>query len=150
MNIGDSVFLKNRVSGVVIDKYPDGRVSIEQEGPTYDKTRKIGFINGLNPSERDEFFRVMNEIKSIEDPKGRYERLAGRIEELKERNYQLENGIGVEGVGNDSEHTPDTETIATKIKTNTKIIKYLQAELNHLASCKNIVPKIYTAEPRSL
>ena len=150
MNIGDSVFLKNRVSGVVIDKYPDGRVSIEQEGPTYDKTRRIGFINGLSPGERNEFFTVMNEIKSIEDPIGRYERLAGRIEELKEKNYQLENGIGVEADQTDTQHTQDPQVVAEKIKTNTRIIKYLQAELNHLASCKNIVPRIYTAEPRSL
>ena len=144
MNIGDSVFLKNRVSGVVIDKYPDGRLSIEQEGPTYDKTRKIGFINGLSTSERDEFFRVMNEIKSIKDPMTRYENLAAKIEGIKQRNWELEQGRPLLQTEQEYDESLRQEQV------NCKIIKYLQAELNHIGSCNNIVPRIYTADPRSL
>ena len=144
MNIGDSVFLKNRVSGVVIDKYPDGRLSIEQEGPTYDRTRKIGFINGLSVSEREEFFRVMNEIKNIKDPMTRYESLADKIEGIKQKNLELELGRSL------METEQEYNDSLKQEQANSKIIKYLQAELNHIGSSNNIVPRIYTADPRSL
>ena len=143
-NIGDSVFLKNRDYGVIIDKYPDKSVKIEHEGPAFERTRRIGFINGLDLQERSEFYHIMEQIKGLTDARDRYEALSAKIEELKRINNFLHTQR------NASEASEDTARSLQIEKNLTNLIKYLKAELFHIGASENISPRVYTVDKDSL
>lgn len=82
--VGDTIFNRSGDPGVVIAKNElNGDLDVQNKGEVFEKTRKIGFINGLPVEERKEFESVMVDIRKDPKPHARVEALTEKIEELK-------------------------------------------------------------------
>ncbi len=85
LKVGDSYFNRDGHPGVVKGRDPkSAALEIETEGEEFEKTRAIGYINGLKPAERQEFQSI---IKTMREKTGAAERvswLQGQIETLQE------------------------------------------------------------------
>ena len=114
---GDIVFNPKGKPGVVLDRdQVTRRLKVENQGEKYQKARKYGFINGLSGQDREQFYRIMDEIKSHEDPRTRVTEMAGKIQELE------------------------------KDPRNLSLVKYLKAEQAHTMFMKRIEPQTYSLD----
>ena len=57
-------------------------VEVEKEGERFNKTRRIGYINGLNKQDRTDFNEVVKEVREQETPKDRLEYLQKTIADI--------------------------------------------------------------------
>lgn len=115
--IGDVVFGASGQPGVIHSRNPqNGRVKVDVEKENVLKTHRHGYVNGLDQKEREFFNSEMDRFKQIEDDRERVVAMKEKIEQLK----------------NDP--------------TKTRMARYLESELFHFMSTRNIQPKMYTTE----
>ncbi len=120
-SIGDTVFSRGGIPGVVTKREADGiGVTITQKGPIVDDTQKRGYINGLNQAERAEFNAVVDRVRAISDPKQRVMELTQIIESVKADPHKI------------------------------VVAKYLESELAHTMISYKIEPKEYVTEDQKL
>ncbi len=117
LKVGDTFFSREGRPGVVFgrDQKTD-RLMVEQEGERYEKSRRYGFINGLSPTERQEFEAIIDETRGAPNAKDRMIRLQGKIEEL-----QVD---------------PKKQVLS----------RYLEGELSHLMYSESIHPQVYKVD----
>lgn len=117
INRGDIVFNSSGKPGVVLDRDKLTRkLQVENQGEQYQKTRKHGFINGLTSQDREQFYQIMDKIKSHEDPRERVSVMAVKIHELEQDPRNL------------------------------SLVRYLKAEQAHTMFSKRIEPRVYSLD----
>jgi hypothetical protein len=112
---GDTVFNARGKPAVVLDRNGiTGELKVEGQGPTFENTRKHGFINGMSVEDRASFNKIVGDIAKIEDPTTRVREYAKHIDLLKD----------------------DPK--------NRFLVKYLTAEQAHLMYSENITQGTYS------
>lgn len=91
-------------------------LQVDNQGPAYQDTRKLGFVNGMKPLEREAFTKIMKDVKESESFAERIEMLTVAIDEL------------------------------NKDPTNLQLVRYLESEKAHLMFSSGITPRIYTVD----
>ena len=116
IRVGDGVFTRVGQPGVVIDRNETtGALKLETELPKVQQSMRHGYINGLSPERRQEFYEILDQVKTeTQDPKERVLTLNEKINELDAdpRNLQL--------------------------------VRYLRSEMRHIMITHNILPNEYT------
>ena len=81
--VGDASFTRDGRASVVVSRdKAQGSVEVEKEGERFNKTRRIGYINGLNRQDRTDFNEVVKEVREQETPKDRLEYLQKTIADI--------------------------------------------------------------------
>ena len=81
--VGDASFTRDGRASVVVSRdKAQGSVEVEKEGERFNKTRRIGYINGLNKQDRTDFNEVVKEVREQETPKDRLEYLQKTIADI--------------------------------------------------------------------
>jgi hypothetical protein len=117
LKVGDSFFNRSGQPGVMIGRDQQTEaLQIEREGPRFEKARTYGYINGLNPQERQEFEGIIDAMR--EKPKAieRVEWLQGQIDTMK--------------------IDPRRQVLT----------RYLEGELAHIMNSEGIYPRTYSVE----
>lgn len=117
LRVGDALFTRDGTAGFVAKRDPEKQtLDIARSGPEYEKGRRYGFINGLEPSVRKEFEEVIDKARELDEPKERVDFLHKQIEVLKE---DPRRGV---------------------------LTRYLQGEMAHIMNSEGITPRIYTVD----
>ncbi len=117
LRVGDSIFNRDGAPGFVIKRDPEKQtLDVAQRGPEWEKGRRYGFINGLEPQQRQEFEQVIDEVRQLKDSRERVDLLHQKIEVLKD---------------------DPRRNILTR---------YLQGEMAHIMNSEGISPRIYTID----
>lgn len=115
--IGDSLFNRDGVAGFVVNRDPKKEtLQVATEGPEFEKGRRYGFINGLEPSQRKEFESIIDQMKDRDEARERVDFLHEQIETLKE---DPKRGV---------------------------LTRYLQGEMAHIMNSEGISPRIYSID----
>ncbi len=115
--VGDSYFNRDGYPGVVLGRDPRSQALIvEKQGPEYEKTRKVGYINGLEPEQRAEFEAIINEMRTQPGTRERLGFIHQKIEGLK--------------------YDPTKQVL----------VRYLEGEMSHLMYSAGISPRVYTID----
>ena len=115
--IGDTVFSHAGKPGVIVGRVENSsKVLVEREGETFDKTRRHGFINGLEKGEREAYENIHKEVKDLESIKERVKVLKNHVDTLK------------------------------RDPRNQRLAKYLEADLSHTMMSYDIHPKVYETD----
>ncbi len=113
--VGDSTFSSQGKPGYVSNRNPmSGELTVGTDRKEVIQRFRHGYINGLSEPQRVDFEKILDNIKSIEDPEKRVSELQAKIEEL---NIDPRNRL---------------------------VTNYLNAELFHLMNSAGIQPKQYT------
>lgn len=81
-NVGDMIFTRNGQPGIVTSRNPEtAELVVQTKGEDLEKTKRRGYINGLTVEERDQFNKVIDEVKALEKPEERIMQLRAKIEE---------------------------------------------------------------------
>ncbi len=121
VNPGDTVYDAKGRPGVVVKTDPlTGQIEAEKSGEQFEKTRRLGFINGLNPSDRNAFREVMTEMRAIKDPEKRIAAFSQKLAEV--------------------------EADPSKLH----LARYLRAERSHLMFSSGVYPKSFTVDDSNL
>lgn len=117
LRVGDALFNRNGNAGFVVKRDAEKQtLDVAQSGPEYEKGRRYGFINGLEPNVRKEFEEVIDKARELEEPRERVDFLHKQIEVLKE--------------------DPRRGSLT----------RYLQGEMSHIMNSEGISPRIYTVD----
>ncbi len=117
LRVGDSIFNRDGIPGFVMKRDPAKQtLDVAQRGEEYEKGRRYGFINGLEPEQRQEFEQVIDKVREIDDSKDRVDFLHKQIETLKE---DPKRGV---------------------------LTRYLQGEMAHIMNSEGISPRIYSID----
>jgi hypothetical protein len=114
LSVGDTIFSGKGQPGVITKKdVESGELTIEREGENLEKTRRMGFINGIPAARRAEFNKIITEVRAEKESQKQIQMLTKKIEELKvdPRNFVL--------------------------------TKYLESEMAHIMNTEGIHPKEY-------
>ncbi len=115
--VGDSFFNRDGYPGVILGREQKTEALIvEKEGPNFDKTRKLGYINGLSPQERGEFESIITEMRERQDPRERVSWLHDKIDTMK--------------------MDPKQQVLT----------RYLEGEMAHIMNSEGISPRVYTID----
>lgn len=114
---GDTVFGAEGRPGIVQGRdVATGLLETERQGPTYERTRRIGYVNGLRPGEREVFNTVVEKLRSEPEAEKRLQTLGEIIQDL------------------------------SKDPHNIQLVRYLEAEKAHLMYSEGISPRVYTID----
>lgn len=81
--IGDAVFDRSGQPSVVVKQDPESKnFVINKENEKVKEFHRHGYINGLNPSEKSNYVKIMDDLRTS-DPKEKMLSLQERIAELK-------------------------------------------------------------------
>lgn len=118
---GDVVFGSGGVPGVVQKRDSlTGKLTVENQGPEYQATRKYGFINGLPDQERIKFREIIDRVREMDDPAMRVAELSVQIDDL------------------------------AKDPRNQRLVRYLESEKAHIMFSEAISPRSYTLDEAKL
>jgi hypothetical protein len=118
---GDTVFGPNGRPGIVQGRDSEsGMLIVENQGPEYNAARRLGFVNGMRPAERDLFKKVMTDVKATENYAERIEMITVAMEEL------------------------------SRDPANIQLVRYLESEKAHLMFSSGITPKTYRVDEAKL
>ncbi len=119
--IGDSYFNRDGYPGVILarDQKTD-QLIVEKDGPNFNKTRNIGYINGLSPQERGEFESIITKVREEKDPRERVAMLQGVVEQL--------------------QNDPKKQVLS----------RYLEGEMSHIMNSEGISPRIFKIDETKL
>ena len=118
---GDIVYGPGGKPGIVQKRDSlTGKLTVENQGPEYQKARKYGFINGLPGPERAQYQAIIDKVREHEDPKMRISALSTQIDELKDdpRNHRL--------------------------------VRYLESEMAHIMFSEEISPRTYKLDEEKI
>ena len=119
--VGDSSFTRDGRPSVVTNRdRAQGTVKVEKHGEKFDKTRRVGYINGLNKDQRESYNSVVKEVREKETPKERLDLLQKKVAEIKD----------------------DPKKITLK--------RYLEGEITYLMNSTGVKPKDYSIETDQL
>lgn len=114
LRIGDTYFNKDGVPGALTGRDPNkGTLSVEREGENWEKSRRYGLINGMEPADRKDFNTVMDAVKEKPEALERVNFLHETIDKIKE--------------------DPRKVTLS----------RYLEGELAHIMNSEGIRPRVY-------
>lgn len=114
---GDIVYSSKGKPGLAIGREElSNKLIVENQGEGYEKARKYGFINGMKPSERADFVKIIDKVKAMEDPKDRVSEIVSQIKEL----------------------SADPK--------NMQLVRYLEAEQAHIMFNEGISPRTYSID----
>lgn len=114
LKVGDTYFNRDGYVGIVKERDPkNGSLVVEREGEAFEKTRAIGYINGLQPEERQEFQRIVSTMREKKDALERVNWLQGQIETMQE---------------DPKKHV---------------LTRYLESEMSHVMNSAGINPRSY-------
>lgn len=117
VNPGDIVYDAKGRPGVVRKADPvSGKVEAERSGSEFEKARRFGFINGLDPADRSSYQQVMSEIRAIRDPEARIASFSEKLSKIEEDPAKLQ------------------------------LARYLRAEKSHLMFSSGVFPKSFTVD----
>lgn len=112
--VGDSYFNRDGRPGVVASRDPETQaLEIEREGPTFEKTRAAGYINGLKEDERSDFQSILLAMREKPEVADRVTWLQSQIDVLKQ--------------------DPRRHVLT----------RYLESELSHIMNSEGIYPRTY-------
>ncbi len=119
--IGDSYFNRDGYPGVILarDQKTD-QLIVEKDGPNFNKTRNIGYINGLSPQERGEFESIITKVREEKDPRERVAMLQVLVEQL--------------------QNDPKKQVLT----------RYLEGEMSHIMNSEGISPRIFKIDETKL
>ena len=119
--IGDASFTRDGRPSVVTNRNRDtGIVTVEKRGENFEKTRRVGYINGLNKDQRENFNEVVKEVREKDTPRERLNLLQEKINEVKD----------------------DPKKVTLK--------RYLESELTYLMNSTGVKPKDYKIDADQL
>lgn len=109
IQVGDTVFDRSGHPGVIVSQDPATEtVKVQRQGEKFEKTRRSGYINGLNPKDRKSFEGIISEVKQQKDPKEKVKMMQEKIAELK---LDPRNHIVTRYVEGEMAHIMNTEKI---------------------------------------
>lgn len=118
LRIGDTAFIRGGTPVTVKDRdQVSGQLVLESDPGVVKRETRHGYLNGLSPEVRQQFYEILDEIKgNTEDPGERINVLNAKLFDLEQdpRNIQL--------------------------------TRYLRAEMNHIMNTYNIRPREYTMD----
>ena len=115
--VGDSLFRRDGTAGFVAGRDPSKEtLQIAIAGPEYEKGRRYGFINGLEPSQRQDFEQIIDQMRERSESRERVDFLHDQIETLKQ---DPKRGV---------------------------LTRYLQGEMAHIMNSEGIAPRIYSID----
>lgn len=115
MTIGDTVFNTQGKPGVIKAKDTvNGQLQVENQGPQFEKQRRLGYINGVPAERREEFNQIVTAVRAESDPEKQVAIIMQKVNELRTdpKNYLL--------------------------------AKYLQSEAAHIMNTSGVQPREYT------
>ncbi len=119
--VGDSYFNRDGYPGVILDRdQKTDQLIVEKDGPNFNKTRNIGYINGLSPQERGEFESIITKVREEKDPRERVAMLQGVVEQLQD--------------------DPKKQVLT----------RYLEGEMSHIMNSEGISPRIFKIDETKL
>ncbi len=119
--VGDSYFNRDGYPGVILDRdQKTDQLIVEKDGPNFNKTRNIGYINGLSPQERGEFESIITKVRENKDPRERVAMLQGVVEQL--------------------QNDPKKQVLS----------RYLEGEMSHIMNSEGISPRIFKIDETKL
>ncbi len=119
--IGDSYFNRDGYPGVILARdQKTEQLIVEKDGPSFNKTRNIGYINGLSPQERGEFESIITKVREEKDPRERVAMLQGVVEQLQD--------------------DPKKQVLT----------RYLEGEMSHIMNSEGISPRIFKIDETKL
>lgn len=115
--IGDSLFNREGKAGFVVDRDPKKQtIQVETKGPEWEKSRRYGFINGLEPAQRQDFEAIIDQMKIQGEARERVDFLHDQIETLKQ--------------------DPKRSVLT----------RYLQGEMAHIMNSEGLAPRSYSID----
>ncbi|MBC7658497.1 MAG: hypothetical protein H7249_02185 [Chitinophagaceae bacterium] len=115
--VGDSLFNREGTAGFVAGRDPKKEtLQVAISGPEYEKGRRYGFINGLEPNQRKEFEVIIDNMRDRKGSRERVDFLQDQIETLK---ADPKRGV---------------------------LTRYLQGEMAHIMNSEGIAPRIYSID----
>ncbi len=119
--IGDSYFNRDGYPGVILARdQKTEQLIVEKDGPSFNKTRNIGYINGLSPQERGEFESIITKVREEKDPRERVAMLQVLVEQL--------------------QNDPKKQVLT----------RYLEGEMSHIMNSEGISPRIFKIDETKL
>jgi len=117
--VGDAVFTRSGQPALVRDRSKtNGQLVVDTELPAVKEGMRHGYLNGLDPTLRDELYQVLDEVRGasedLTDPRERVEALKLKVEELE------------------------------KDPTRQQLTRYVKAEMVHLMNTHGIKPREFT------
>jgi hypothetical protein len=89
---GDMIFDKaGRLGKVTHHNAQEGRYTVQYEGEAFEKGRKLGIINGIDPEIRGEYENIITQVRAQEGQEERLDTLRTHVKKLEEdpRNNKL-------------------------------------------------------------
>ncbi len=115
--IGDSLFNREGHPGFVVNRdIKKQTLQVETEGPDWEKGRRYGFVNGLEPSQREDYENIIDQMRERSETRERVDFLHDQIETLKQ---DPKRGV---------------------------LTRYLQGEMAHIMNSEGIAPRIYSID----
>jgi Cys-tRNA synthase (O-phospho-L-seryl-tRNA:Cys-tRNA synthase) len=115
--VGDTLFLQNASPATVVG-HDDlkSTVKYDRDYEAFKVSTRNGLVNGMAPETREEFNKILDEVKDGKTSEERVDAIRTKIEELKAdpKNHNL--------------------------------IQYLDGEVRHLMNVKNVQPRFFTTE----
>lgn len=99
VGVGDSVFTRAGDPGIVKARHNDtGTLDLEIELPKVQEAARHGYLNGLSPETRQQFYTILDKVKENDDPAARVRDLSLKLGELEQdpRNHVLSRYIKAE------------------------------------------------------
>ena len=118
--VGDMIFTRDGRPAVVTGRKETGHVIVENKGDTFEKTRKFGFSNGLNPKERTEYQKIVKDARQEEAPEDRVSKIKARVDQigLDPKNWVLK--------------------------------RYLQGEMSYIMNSEGVHPQTFVLDERNI
>jgi hypothetical protein len=115
--VGDSLFNRDGKAGFIVARDPKKEtLQVATEGPDFEKSRRYGFINGLEPHQRQEFEQIIDTMRDKSEARERVDFLHEQIETLKQ---DPKRGV---------------------------LTRYLQGEMAHIMNSEGVNPRIYSID----
>ncbi|RYZ53449.1 MAG: hypothetical protein EOP07_17825 [Proteobacteria bacterium] len=115
--VGDSLFNRDGKAGFIVARDPKKEtLQVATEGPEFEKGRRYGFINGLEPKQRQEFEQIIDTMRDKTETRERVDFLHEQIETLKQ---DPKRGV---------------------------LTRYLQGEMAHIMNSEGVTPRIYSID----
>ncbi|MCX6131258.1 MAG: hypothetical protein NTX25_19635 [Proteobacteria bacterium] len=117
LKVGDSFFNREGYPGFITgrDKASSALI-VEKEGENFERSRRLGYVNGLNPQEREKYDSIMSEMRKRPEAVDRVNWLHDKLDTLSQ--------------------DPKQQVLT----------RYLEGEMAHIMNSEGISPRSYTLD----